>query len=232
MKNKYCHHSHLSEHKFRQILECFCDDLNTIVTSKITGASRKTITKYFGQFRKRIYKIVTSDESLLEGEVEIDESYFGPKRIRGKRGRGAGEKIPVVGILKRGGKVKTQVVKNCSKKEIMPIIKGKILDEATIYSDGWRSYDGLINLKDFEHHRVYHSKDEFARGKAHINGIESFWSFAKRRIRKQNGVRKDKFLLHLKESEFRWNHRNGWNHRNDSMYKVLLKEFRERPLRL
>jgi transposase len=226
MKNKYCYRSKLSEYKFRQLLECFSDDLNTIITSKITGISRRTVTKYFNKFRERVYQLVINDRSMLEGEVEIDESYFGPKRIRGKRGRGAGKKIPVVGVLKRGGKVKTKVVKNCSKEEIMPIIKGKILDESTIYSDGWRSYDGLINLKDFEHYRVYHSKDEFVRGKAHINGIESFWSFAKRRIRKQNGVRKNKFLLHLKESEFRW------NHRNDNIYKVLLKEFRDNPIKL
>jgi transposase-like protein len=161
---------------------------------------------------------------MLEGEVEIGESYIDPKRNRGKRGRGAGEKIPVVGVLKQGGKVKTKVVKNCSKEEIMPIIKKKILVEATIYSDGWRSYDGLINIKNLRRYRVYHSKDEFARGKAHINGIESFWSFCKRRLRKKNGVRKDKFLLHLKEGEWRW------NHRNDNIYKILLKKLRENPL--
>jgi transposase len=224
MKNKYMHRSRLSEYKFRQLLRFFSDDLDTIITSKMTGLSRKTVTSYFNRFRKRIFKLIVADGEKLSGEVEIDETYFGPKRIKGKRGRGAGEKIPVVGVLKRGGKVKTKVVKNCKKEEVMPIIKGEILDKSTIYTDGWRSYDGLINIKNVKHYRVYHSKNEFARGKAHINGIESFWSFAKRRIRKQNGVRKDRFLLHLKESEFRWNHRNG------NVYEVLLKEFRERPL--
>ena len=54
----------------------------------------------------------------------------------------------------------------------------------------------------------YHSKNEFARGKSHVNGIESFWSFAKRRLAKFNGLTDDKFFLHLKECGFRFNHRN------------------------
>ncbi len=130
----------------------------------------------------------------------------------------------MLGILKRGGKVYTQIIPNASKKSILPILQGKILEETTVHTDGWRSYDGLIDLTHFKHYRVYHSKDEFVRGKSHINGIESFWSFVKRRMRKQNGVKKDKFLLHLKESEWRW------NHRNDNLYQILLKNLRENPL--
>lgn len=89
----------------------------------------------------------------------------------------------------------------------MPSIQGRILEGSTIYTDGWKAYDGLI-LNGYEHYRVYHSKNEFARGKSHVNGIESFWSFAKRRLAKFNGLTDDKFFLHLKECEFRFNHRN------------------------
>ena len=89
----------------------------------------------------------------------------------------------------------------------MPIIQGRILEGSTIYTDGWKAYDGLI-LNGYEHYRVYHSKNEFARGKSHVNGIESFWSFAKRRLAKFNGLTDDKFFLHLKECEFRFNHRH------------------------
>ena len=52
--------------------------------------------------------------SKFSGEIEIDESYFGSKRVRGKRGRGASGKQPVFGMFKRDGKVYTQIVKNCS----------------------------------------------------------------------------------------------------------------------
>jgi len=223
MKNKYCKRSRLSEHKFRQLLQCFCDDFDTVLTAKIVDISRQKLSRYFGAIRFRIVEL-SQLEGKFSGEVEVDESYFGAKRIRGKRGRGARGKIPVVGVLKRGGKVYTKVVENCSREQILPILKGKILEESTVFTDGWKSYHGLI-YQGFQHYRIYHSKNEFARGKNHINGIESFWSFVKRRMAKQNGVRQDKFLLHLKESEFRWNHRN-------EMYKVLLDNLKSDPLSL
>ena len=107
----------------------------------------------------------------------------------------------------------------------MPILRGKILGNTTVYTDGWKSYDGLV-LNGYKHYRIHHSENEFARGKNHVNGIESFWSYTKRRMIKFNGIRKEKFLLHLKESEFRWNGRvNGVD-----IYQRLLGNFRENPL--
>ena len=107
----------------------------------------------------------------------------------------------------------------------MPIIQGKILENSTIYTDGWKAYDGLI-LNGYDHYRIFHSENEFARGKNHVNGIESFWAFAKRRMSKFNGLTADKFILHLKETEFRWNLID-----KEYMYKYLLKEFRNKPLK-
>jgi len=222
MKNKYCNRSHISEAKFRKILQCFANDFDSYSTAELSNISRHSVQKYFQKLRK--YSVSLLENKQFSGEVEVDESYFGPRRVRGKRGRGAGGKVLVLGILKRGGNVYTQIIPRATKANIMPIIQGKVLDETTVHTDGWKSYDGLIDVNNFKHYRVYHSKDEFVRGKSHINGIESFWSFVKRRMRKQNGVRKDKFLLHLKESEWRW------NHRNDNIYKILLKKLKENPL--
>jgi transposase-like protein len=157
------------------------------------------------------------------GIVEIDESYFGPRRVRGRRGRGAGRKIPVIGRLKRAGKVFTQIVSHCSKTELLKVVPGQVKGPATIHTDGWKAYDGLV-LDGFKHHRVHHHENEFARGRRHINGIESFWSFAKTRLAKQRGIRTGKFYAHLKESEWRW------NHRRDKLCQLLLKETRSRPL--
>lgn len=112
---------------------------------------------------------------MLEGEVEVDESYFGAKRLRGKRGRGASEKTPVFGLLKLNGNVYVQIVRNCSKESLMPIIKGKILEGPAVYTEGWKAYDGLI-FNGYDHYRVYHSENECARGKNHVNRIDSFWS--------------------------------------------------------
>lgn len=222
MKNRYYFRSHISEGVFRVLLRLFCEDRTLEEIMQKTGFARQTVVKTLRLLRERMVEM-SEKEAQFSGEVEVDESYFGPRRVRGKRGRGAGQKVPVVGLLKRGGKVYTKVVENCSRKELLPVIQGKILSESTVYTDAWRSYDSLI-LHGYDHYRIFHHENEFARGKNHINGIESFWSFAKRRLIRANGVRKDKFLLHLKESEFRW------NHRKDDMYKTLISELKQRPL--
>ena len=106
------------------------------------------------------------------GEFELDESYFGARRVRGKRGRGAAGKTPVFGAIKKEREVLVTIVPNCSKEELMPIIQGKILEGSTIHTDGWKAYDGLI-LNGYNHYRVFHSENEFAREKSHVNGMNT-----------------------------------------------------------
>ena len=210
----------LSEYKVKKIILCFCEDIDATKTSKLLGLNRNTINKYYNQFRHVILSNSFCSSGQSSGEFELDESYFGAKRIRGKRGRGAAGKTPVFGLLKRDGKVHVEIVKNCSRDTLMPIIQGKILEGSTIHTDGWRAYDGLI-LNGYDHYRVFHSKDEFARGKSHVNGIESFWSYAKRRLAKFNGLSDEKFILHLKECEWRFNNRQ--NDINVLLYKMWVK---------
>jgi len=217
-KNKYSKGTHISERKFRQLIKCFSLDLNAYETSNIANISHTTCKKTFQKLRIYIYNNLL-ENTIDDGEFELDESYFGAKRVRGKRGRGAAGKTPVFGLLKRDGNVYVQIVKNCSKAELMPIIEGKILEGSTIHTDGWKAYDGLV-LNGYDHYRVFHSKDEFVRGKSHVNGIESFWSFTKRRLSQFNGLRDEMFYLHLKESEFRF------NNRHNNIYAILLKSLR------
>ena len=185
----------------------FCEDITASKTAILLGINRNTINRYFNLFREKIAASAMEAGGLFSGEIECDESYFGARRIRGKRGRGAAGKTPVFGLLKRDGNVYVEIVDNCSKQSLMPIIQGKILEGSTVYTDGWKAYDGLI-LNGYDHYRVFHSHNEFARGKSHVNGIESFWSFTKRRLAKFNGLTDDKFFLHLKECEFRFNYRH------------------------
>ena len=197
----------LSDYKVKKIISYFCEDIDASKTSRLLDINRNTINRYFNLFREAIFKDSLSEEVEMLGEFELDESYFGAKRVRGKRGRGAAGKTPVFGLLKRDGNVYVEIVDNCSKAQLMPIIQGKILQGSTIHTDGWKAYDGLV-INGYTHHRVYHSHDEFARGKSHVNGIESFWSFAKRRMEKFNGLTDEKFYFHLKECEFRFNNRH------------------------
>jgi transposase-like protein len=206
----------LSKYKVKKILECFCVDIPSTKAAALLGHNRKTTDRYFNLFRERILEHQHRALEPFAGEVELDESYFGARRVRGKRGRGAAGKPPVFGVLKRGGHVFITVVKTCSKTELMPIIQGKVLENTRVCTDGWKACDGLI-INGYDHYRVFHSENEFARGKSHVNGIESFWSYAKRRLAKFNGVASLKFVLYLKECEFRF------NHRDENLLKTLTK---------
>ena len=154
----------------------------------------------------------------------MDESYFGPRRVKGKRGRGASGKTIVFGLIQRQGRVYTEIVPDCRKATLQAVIRGQIDLDSVIYSDGWRGYDGLVDVGYGKHLRVEHGQDEFARGPVHVNGIESFWGYAKTRLVRFRGLPKHTFHLHLKECEFRF------NHRTDNLYSLLLKFLRKQPL--
>ena len=200
-------------------------DLNATQTSKLLKLNRKTINEYYMTFW---YAVALNQHDEFEksvGMVELDESYFGARRIRGFRGklkRGRGTlKQPVFGIFERNGRVYTEIVPDCKKRTLQPVILGKVSKDTVIYSDGWRGYNGLVSVGYDKHYRVNHGENEFARNKhIHINGIESFWSFTKRRLARFNGVKKY-FYLHLKECEWRWK-RNEKELQNN-LLKILKK---------
>ncbi len=144
--------------------------------------------------------------SPLIGEVEIDESYFGAKRVKGKKGRGSFGKTIVFGILERNKKVFTQIIPNCTSKTLKAALKGYVALESVIHPDKWPGYNEFVDVGYAKHFRVNHSQSELANHHSHIS-IVSFWSFAKRRLSKFNGVPKDYFYLHLKATEFRFNYR-------------------------
>jgi transposase-like protein len=142
------------------------------VATKPAGVNRNTANYYYGKIRALIFWGSLPEGGKETGECEADKSYLGVKRVRGKRGRGAAGKTPVFGLLKRGGRVFVKIVKNCSKKELMPVIQGKIPKKSVVYTDGWKGYDGLV-VNGYDHYRVFHSRNEFVRGKSRVNGIEN-----------------------------------------------------------
>lgn len=222
-KNRYLKRAKISESKFREILRCFSLDITATRTSELTGISRPTTNRIYKKLREKIRNIC-DNEFPLSGEVEVDESYFGAKRIKGKRGRGSYGKTIVFGILERNGKVYTEIVPDCSRATLQAIIRGRVEVESVVHSDKWRGYNGLVDIGYSKHFRVDHRDNKFSNGRSHINGIESFWSFAKRRLQKFNGVSKKNFNLHLKESEFRF------NNREKNIYKILLNILRKNML--
>jgi len=212
--------SRISGKKYRLIVRCFTVDCTATQTARIVNVNRNTANRYYKIFREAIIQdsIKERDKYQIGNGIEVDESYFGPKRVRGKRGRGAGRKILVLGLLKREGKVFTQIISKANQTQIMPIIKKVVQSGSDIYTDGWRSYDALA-VYGYNHKKVKHSEDEFVNGDAHINGIESFWSYVKRRLVKFNGIKKAQFSNYLLESEWRFNHRKDLE---KSLFRLVL----------
>ena len=209
-------YSKLSDYTIKKILRNFCVELTATQTAKLMNINRHTVDRYYQIFRERIAEYEESSIKQLSGNIEIDESYFGSRHVGDKRGRGAKWRIPVIGILKRNGFVYATIIPDVSRKTLMPIIEKLVRkSQSNIYTDKWKSYDSLV-LSGYKHYRINHSK-EFVSNHNHINGIESFWSYVKRKMRKHNGIPRHKFYLYLKESEFRF------NHRNEDIYKILRK---------
>ena len=227
-KNRYFIRSRISEAKFREIIRQFSADLTAQQISMLSGVSRNCVNRILKNIRIRMAEYCEKNSVFDKGEIEVDESYFGPRRVRGLKGRGAYKKTIVFGIKKRKGKVYTQIIRNCSKKEILPLIKRKISKNSILFTDGFRTYDSLVDLGYKKHYRVHHGNNEFAKEegeiKNHINGIENFWGIAKIRLSKFRGLDKKNFYLHLKECEFRF------NHRQDNLYMILLKILKNNPL--
>lgn len=229
-KNRYFIRSRISEKKFREIIKLFSADLTAQQIALFSNISRNSVNKILKNIRIRMATECEKESPFDKGEIEMDESYFGARRVRGKKGRGAYGKTIVFGLKKRKGNVYTQIITNCSKREILPLIKEKIDKKVRVFTDGFKTYDSLVDLGYKKHYRVYHGKSEFAkkekRIRNHINGIENFWGIAKVRLYKFRGMDKRTFYLHLKETEFRF------NHRHENLYMLLLKMFKNRPLKL
>ncbi|MFN8367248.1 MAG: IS1595 family transposase [Candidatus Kapaibacterium sp.] len=208
--------SRISKAKFLEIVRLFSYDLSATQIAQVTSLNRNTVNRYVSAIREMIAHHC-DEQSPITGTVEIDESYFGARRVRGKRGRGARGKTIVFGIYKRNGSVYTQIVPNVSRAALQQVLRGRVTFDSIIHSDGWRAYNGLVDVGYKRHYRINHEKNEFAKGSSHINGIEGFWGFAKTRLSKFRGLSKSTFYLHLKECEFRF------NNRKNNIYQILLK---------
>lgn len=198
----YVKHCKLTRNKQLELMKYFVAGATARTAADLANIHRNSAVRFFHKLRCAIATKQLERAAQFAGEVELDESYFGGHR-KGKRGRGAGGKTAVFGILKRGGQVYTQIIADAKTDTLMPIIRQKIKPDSVVYTDYWRGYNAL-DVSEFKHFRINHSA-LFANEKNHINGIENFWNQAKRHMRKFNGVPKENFNLFLKECEWRFN---------------------------
>ncbi len=193
--------SRLSQEKQDRLIEYFVAGTAARTAAALVNVHRNTAALYFHRLRQLICQAI-ADASPFSGEIEVDESYFGGTR-KGKRGRGAAGKVPVFGILKRGGRVYTKIIPDVRSATLMRILEEKIVPDSIVYTDSLGSYN-VLDVSGFHHVRISHT-EQFVEGRNHINGIENFWNQAKRHLRRFNGIPKENFNLFLKECEWRFN---------------------------
>lgn len=181
-------------------------------TSK-NGVSAKEIERQLGvtyktawRIQKQIRMLMDTNGDRLKGTLEIDDTYIGGKS-KGKRGRGAEGKTPILGIVERKGNVQAKVVDNLKTSTLLPIIENNIDKSSHLMTDDFSSYFGAKKLG-LKHDVIKHSVKEYVRGNIHVNTLEGFWSQLKRSI---NGTYHSVSFKHLQsyvdEFAFRYNHR-------------------------
>ena len=177
------------------------------------------VTQKTAWFMAHRIRLALQDENFgkMGGEVEVDETFIGglsrnmhlEKRTLRITGTGGKDKTPVMGILQRGGKVRTSVIPNRRKKALPAKVRQHVLAGSAIFTDALQSYEGL----DAEYaHQVIEHAVAYVDGKIHTNGMENFWSLLKRGI-KGTYVSVEPFHLfrYLDEQSFRFNYRKNMN---------------------
>ena len=166
--------SKLSTYKQRHLIEHFVAGSTARTAASICNVNHKTVAFYYHRLREIIaYELEQEAEAVFAGEIDVDESYFGGK-CKGRCGRGAAGKTPIFGLVKRGGKIYTQVIPNVGPATLLLIIERKVVPDSIVYSDAWHGYNTLA-ISDFKHYRINHSP-LLADMHNYINGIENFWS--------------------------------------------------------
>ncbi|MDD1699390.1 MAG: IS1595 family transposase [Methanoregula sp.] len=204
---------YLTRDQWKEIIRWFLLEQSSLNISLRTRIERKRVLRPLTLIRTSLTKDVPE---IFSGTVEVDETYLGGqwknkrKSVRdqgSKRGRGT-KKQPVFGILCRNGTVWAEVVHDVGAETLQPLISKKVSTGSVVCSDIWKAYTGIAS-RGYVHRLVNHGEKQYSDGKGnHINGLEGFWGYLKRKLVSKGGIRREKLPLYLGEYEWRYNHRN------------------------
>ncbi|NLH78517.1 MAG: IS1595 family transposase [Acidobacteria bacterium] len=202
----------LTRDQWRDVITWFLLEQSSQNIANKTSIERRRILRALTLVRRALTKDVSE---IFSGTVEVDETYLGGqwknkrKIVRDagtKRGRGT-KKQPVFGILCRNGLVWAEVVNDVEAGTLQPLITRQVSPGSVICSDTWRGYTGIAS-RGFVHRLVNHGEKQYTDGKGnHINGLEGFWGYLKRKLASKGGIRREKLPLYLGEYVWRYNHR-------------------------
>lgn len=220
----------LSNNILKQIIAEFLLEHSTNVI-----LSRVKVSKYKLLKTLTLLRIITIKDvpKIFSGIVEVDETYLGGqwknkplkiklKAVRSKRGRGT-TKQPAFGILCRNGSVFAELIDGIEADDLQPIIEKKVKKGSTICSDTWCGYTGIA-AKGYVHRLVNHGEKQYSDKKGnHINGLEGFWGYLKRKLAAKGGIRRQKLHLYLGEYVWRYNHRKlNFKEQEKLLFKLII----------
>jgi transposase-like protein len=234
------------------LVELFADSQASVKAAKEAGVNRHTADRTFRLLRAAIYQARSTEPIVLGPEevAEFDEVYItaGLKglagglllereaRQRGLKRRGRGDwdsdRLPVFGLLCRGGEVRLFVLANVKTQTIRPIIEQLVQRGAKVYTDGYCIYH-FLSEAGYQHQVVNHSAGEYARDldgdghcEVHCNTMECVWSWLRPMVRTYRGVSKVYLPLYVAQFEFFFNrrHHNHWNRTLDVLQTVFSVE--------
>ena len=222
---------YLTREEWRAIITWFLLEQSSQNIANRTSIERKRVLRALSLIRRALTQDVPD---IFSGTVEVDETYLGGqwknkrKTIREagtKRGRGT-MKQPIFGILCRNGTVWAEVVNDVEAGTLQPLITQQVSPGSIVCSDTWRAYTGIAS-RGFVHRLVNHGERQYSDGKgSHINGLEGFWGYLKRKLASKGGIRREKLPLYLGEYVWRYNHRND----SDKMKVKRILELLEREV--
>jgi transposase-like protein len=166
-----------------QVVNCK-NGISSYEVHRAIGVTQKTA--WFLDHRIR-FALGLGPTNKFSGQVEADETFIGgkarnmhaAKRAAKITSTGGKDKTAVMGILERGGKVRTKVIENTKRKTLQTEIREHVLAGSALFTDSLKSYEGL---SEFQHEVVDHAV-EYVRGEVHTNGLENFWSLVKRGLK-------------------------------------------------
>ncbi len=202
----------LTRSQWRELIKWFVLEQSIDRIVEQTYISRYKVMKALTYLREHMMMDIPD---IFEGTVEVDETYIGgqwknkrkeTRLIETKRGRGT-SKRPVFGILCRGGKVWAEIVPNVEAKTLLSLLNQRVKQGSIVCTDTFKSYTGIA-AREYIHRLVNHSKGEYSKEGNHINGLEGFWGYLKRKLASKGGIRRERLNLYLSEYVWRYNNRD------------------------
>ena len=223
MKNKYVKRSKISEAKFRKIIMYFALELDSQKISTLTSLNRNTVNRYLSRIRSQIAEFC-EDQALRVPQHATERPRRPAKPLERQILPEDSDSLPVFAIQSLNTYIYTEILPNGVHQKLRRLIKKSHRNEALSVPKDWRHYDSIVDLKSRWHCRIRSTSKAKRAVSGPQDAIEEFLGFARKRLTTFNLNGADHFNLHLKECEFRF------NHRNEDIYQLLLKRFREAPL--